>query len=199
MKKDLERILQIAFKNAKQQCNSEESCQLEMIERKKHNDRSKQWIAHLSAQLLQLTKESNKTNDQEFCAFYRNNANLEDRKIFGLNEFLFDIVIAQMIEFESAHKKAKFKAIRNAKWLVESEFQTGTSRPLLLDINKLALGTTENKLFIMSNSDKSIMKSWVTDTIKKLMHDEKANVFLAVVPHPRDWKNKDIIEVEQIV
>lgn len=136
-----------------------------------------------------------------FRSFYGNNPNKATAEIFNLNEFLFDIVIAQMIEINSASQSntKKLQAIYCGKWIVESEFQTNNSRALLLDLNKLAIAKSENKLFIMSDCNKNTMKDWVIKTAKELMNMEEENFYLAIVPHPKDWTSKENIEVQKII
>lgn len=204
MKDNLEDALTTAFQLAKKKCDKHENkCfSLSMSDGKKHNDRSKAWIKFLARELLKMTQASHPVTAENilFRSFYRNNSNKVTAQIFNLNEFLFDIVIAQMIEINSAsHSKVrKLQAIKYGKWIVESEFQINNSRALLLDLNKLAIAKSENKLFIMSHSNKNTMKNWVIKTAKELMDTANENVYLAVVPHPQDWTINDKIEVEKI-
>ncbi|MEN3978545.1 hypothetical protein [Acinetobacter sp. CWB-B33] len=140
MTENLENALTTAFQLAKKKCDKHENkCfSLNMSDGKKHNDRSKAWIKFLARELLKMTQASHPITDEDilFRSFYRNNSNKVTAEIFNLNEFLFDIVIAQMVEINSAsHSKVKkLQAIKYGKWIVESEFQINNSRALSLNL-----------------------------------------------------------------
>ena len=198
MLESLEKALKTSLMFAKQQSECEEQKNTEIKESIKHNQRSKLWISYLAKQLLTMEQTNKQTHN--LVSFFRNNTDVETRQIFNLNEFLFDIVIANMCELNSANEKKKItlKAIKNAEWIVESEFQANNSRALLLDINKLVIAKAKNKLFIMSLNHTETMKAWVIQTIRTLMDCENENIYLAIVPHPKDWKTKHDIEVLKI-
>lgn len=205
MKNQLLIEIKQAFIYAKEHCEKDEFLP-EMIDdsKNKHARRSKSWINYLANQLL-VSTEKNRLEKDEYLAFYQGNH--ETRQILGINEFLFDIVIAKMTNIKTAsgfrHPQAKdetLKALSQAIWIVESEFELRNSRALLLDMNKLVLANARNKLFVMSIDKKSRIENWAEQTLRELTKDDEANIFLARIPHPKDWfqLNVDDIEIIQI-
>ncbi len=205
MKNQLLIEIKQAFIYAKEHCGKDEFLP-EMIDdsKNKHARRSKSWINYLANQLL-VSTEKNRLEKDEYLAFYQGNH--ETRQILGINEFLFDIVIAKMTNIKTAsgfrHPQAideTLKALSQAIWIVESEFELRNSRALLLDMNKLVLANARNKLFVMSIDKKSRIENWAEQTLRELTKDDEANIFLARIPHPKDWfqLNVDDIEIIQI-
>ena len=76
-----------------------------------------------------------------------------NRKDFGLNELLHDVMVCRVGEVESSIHKKKLCFIKEVLWQVESEFAHDT-RITLIDFNKLVLGSGKNKLFIVSQVKK---------------------------------------------
>lgn len=114
----------------------------------------------------------------------------DNREHFFLNELLFDITVAEVISIEPAKQKQKqLFAITGCQWIVESEFHRKNSRELLKDFNKLQIGTSKNKLFIMSAG--CGLEQWAKDTFRELAHDSASNFYLAFVPHPNDWSSEN--------
>ena len=64
-----------------------------------------------------------------------------NRKDFGLNEILHDVLVCKVDEVESSVHKKKLCFIKEVLWQVESEFAHNT-RSSLVDFNKLILGLT---------------------------------------------------------
>jgi len=201
----LYQIIQQSFSQAVQECRQfelEQSFQDNLT--RCHANRSREWINCLAKQLLQVSKDNHSIVEDKFLAFYRGND--KDRQVFGLNEFLFDIVVAKMLELNTASgwRNAKandgmLKAIEKAIWIVESEFQLKDSRALLVDMNKLALAKAKNKLFVMSLDPLSKMNTWAEQTLKTLTKGDDATVFLAKIPHPKDWSVNQHIELIEIL
>lgn len=208
MKQDLKRLISLAFQEAKIKSLEHERQQepnLKLI----HAQRSRYWIERLAENLL-LTTLHDRPGDEEYLAFYRSKEydenGLKQRQIFGLNEFLFDVVVGKMVDIPTASTQPNLqsvyltlKGIEKAIWIVESEFQFKNSRALLLDINKLAVSKAKNKLFIISLDENSRINEWAKDVIKKLMKGDDANVYLASVPHPKNWLIQDQILLEEII
>ena len=94
---------------------------------------------------------------------------------------------------------ATLKGIEKAIWIVESEFQFKDSRALLVDINKLAISKAKNKLFVISLDENSRINEWARSVIKKLMKGDDANVYLATIPHPKNWMTQEQILLEEII
>lgn len=205
----LKNIIQNSFNQAVEYCNTFELENIESEQRFRHANRSRIWIETFAKALLKASQQA-EVSAENHQAFYRKNRkddHQEDNnaQMFGLTEFLFDIVIAEMTEFDTASKKrhphskyAKLQAIRKAVWIVESEFKRKDSRALLLDMNKLVLGRAEHKLFIMSQ-DESDTQDWAIETLNTLSKEDDAKIFLARIPHPCDWgephKNVEVFKI----
>ena len=198
MKEMLYKLCQDAFNEAYKQSNLyQQSEEFKEIESNKslqilHAQRSRYWIESLAEILLVYIRE-NYIQEHEYSAFYRGNQ--ENRKFLGLNEFLFDIVVARMREFITARdsqnsepKFEKLKAIEQIVWLVESEFQLKNSKALLIDMNKLAVGKAKNKLFVMSLDIGSNINQWAEKMLSELTKGDDANIYLAKIPHPANWE-----------
>ena len=208
MKENLEKLIRLAFIEAKVKAFVEEDGQTD--DPKLFNARrSRYWVEALAENLL-FSARQGRPNDEEYLTFYRSKEyeenGLRQRQIFGLNEFLFDIVVGKMVDIPTASTYrnlqsdyATLKGIEKAIWIVESEFQFKDSRALLVDINKLAISKAKNKLFVISLDEQSKINPWAKDVIKKLMRGDDANVYLASIPHPKNWHNQDQILLEEII
>jgi hypothetical protein len=107
--------------------------------------------------------------------------NATHRKEFGLNELLYDVLVCQVDIVEKYGKPLVY--IQDVVWQVESEFARDR-RQALYDFNKLVLGAGHNKLFIgpqVSDYHRYI------DTLLPAADRCTGNVYLALIPHPRDW------------
>lgn len=198
MKEVLYKLCQDAFKKAYAQSSLyQQSAEFKKIAPDKslqilHAQRSRYWIESLAEILLVYVRE-NYVQEHEYSAFYRDNQ--ENRKFLGLNEFLFDIVVAKMNEFITARdsqnaepKFEKLKVIEQIVWLVESEFQLKNSKALLIDMNKLAVGRAKNKLFVMSLDIGGNINQWAEKMLSELTKGDDANIYLAKIPHPSSWE-----------
>ncbi|WHP04474.1 hypothetical protein QLH32_10375 [Acinetobacter corruptisaponis] len=205
---NLRNIIQNSFNQAVQYCDASELEKLDCEDRLRNANRSRVWIETLAKSLLKASQLE--ISIEKYQAFYRKNRKNDHQvdnnaQMFGLTEFLFDIVIAEMVEFDTASKKrnikskyTKLQVIRKAVWIIECEFQRKDSRALLLDMNKLVLGRAEHKLFIMSQ-DESETQDWAIETFNVLSKDDDAKIFLARIPHPCDWgKQHNKVEVFEI-
>ena len=83
-----------------------------------------------------------------------------NRKDFGLNELLHDIVVCTVGDVESHVHGEKLLFIKDVLWQVESEF-AHDDRQVLLDFNKLVLGSGKNKLFIGSQVRKGAIDAFL--------------------------------------
>lgn len=203
MKNQLLAEIKQSFTQAKKHCeNNEFLSDPKDALQKKHAHRSKLWINYLAEQLL-ISSKKDRPETEEYLAFYQ--ANKERRQLLGLNEFLFDIVIGKMTNIKTASgfrnqlaKDETLKALSHAVWIVESEFQLKNSRALLVDMNKLILGKAKNKLFVMSIDNGSRIENWAEETLRLLTKEDDANIFLAKIPHPKDWFNLNVDDIELI-
>ena len=111
-----------------------------------NQNRSKSWVKALAEQFNMRYEGA--TDIRVFSK-----SDYSNRKDFGLNELLHDVVVCRVGEVESSVHKKKLCFIREVLWQVESEFAHNT-RSSLIDFNKLVLGSGKNKLFIASQVKK---------------------------------------------
>jgi len=141
-----------------------------------HRDRSRVWVETLADHFRQHFER-----EPDVRVFSKHNPS--HRKDFGLNEFLFDILVCRVDTVESAVHKRTLYYVRDVMWQVESEL-TKDSRKALLDFNKFVLGSADNKLFVGSQvSDRVSFLSVLIPAAKAC----QGNVFAALIPHPRHW------------
>lgn len=157
----------------------------------RNNERSKKWVSALSNSLLNQTQRLS-SKVVTHLGFHKGNSS--NKKVFGLNEFLFDIVIAEMVLINSAgngNPKSikKLEAIKKVKWVVESEFCGDDSKKILLDLNKLILAKADNKLLVISCTSANL-QGWTEQVLEMLSENDDANIYLAAVPHPNSWGDK---------
>lgn len=157
----------------------------------RNNERSKKWVSALSNSLLDQTKSLSSLSAVHL-GFHKGNKG--NRKVFGLNEILFDIVVAEMVTINSAgngHPNSikRLEAIKKAKWVVESELCSNDSKKILLDLNKLILAKADNKLLVISCASANL-QGWTERVLEMLSEKDDANIYLAVVPHPNSWGDK---------
>jgi hypothetical protein len=141
-----------------------------------HRNRSQAWIRQLGEAFLHALD-----SDSSVRVFTRGDTT--HRADFGLNELLYDVLVCRVNSVPSAKWGKPLYYIEEALWQVESEFARD-SKQALIDFNKLVLGSGRNKLFIGPQvSDKPSF-------IEVLLPAARAcigNVYVALVPHPRDW------------
>jgi len=155
----------------------------------RNKKRSKHWVSSLSNLLLDQTNK-NELEDVRYSAFHQGNSN--NKTEFGRNEFLFDIVIAEIMTIESAgngrqNSKKNLDVIKKLKWVVESEFCIRNSREVLFDLNKLVVAKAENKLLIISCDSVNLI-NWAKQSLITLSAGDEANIYLASIPHPASWE-----------
>lgn len=82
--------------------------------------------------------------------------------------------------------------VKKGIWAVESEFARDSSQAVV-DFNKLVLASADDKLFICSqvNDQRAFL-----DTLGPVADACSGKVYLACVPHPRDWREGEMQEVE---
>ena len=111
--------------------------------------------------------------------------NYSNRKDFGLNELLYDILVCKVGDVESSIHKKRLCFIKEVLWQVESEFAHNT-RSALIDFNKLVLGSGRNKLFIASQVKKGTENSFLS-VLKPAAGYCMGDVYVAMIPHPSHW------------
>jgi hypothetical protein len=146
-----------------------------------HRNRSKNFVETVASQ---LRKEY---QDQKYV-FVLSKHYDKARMEFGLNELLYDILVCETSHVASVLEKETLTYITKAIWEIESEFARN-SREAIYDFNKLVLGSSENKLFIGPQvSDEA---GFLNPLIEVAKHC-KSNTFVALVPHPSEWKSKSL-------
>ncbi|MFC1983054.1 hypothetical protein ACFLV5_04660 [Chloroflexota bacterium] len=144
--------------------------------------RSQYWINALTEQFQKRYE-----GDSEIRIFSKlNNLN---RKDFGLNELLYDVLICRVGEVESSLHKRKLCFIKEVLWQIESVFAHNT-RSVLIDFNKLVLGSGRNKLFITSQVKKGTENSFLS-VLKPAAGYCIGDVYVGMIPHPSNWVDTD--------
>ena len=140
--------------------------------------RSQNWVKALAEQF-----KKRYDGDSEIRIFSKNDDS--NRKDFGLNELLHDVLVCKVDGVESYVHKKKLYFIKEVLWQVESEFARNT-RSLLVDFNKLVLGSAKNKLFIASQVKKGTENSFLK-VLKPAAAYCTGDVYVGMIPHPGDW------------
>jgi hypothetical protein len=146
-----------------------------------HRDRSKNFVKSLAKELKEYYKEKS-------GVYILSKHSKHHRREFGLNELQFDILVCETNQVTSSDRKKHLTYVTKAIWQIESEFSRN-SREALHDFNKLVLGTSENKLFIgpqVSNQEGYLK------TLEKPASHCDSNTYVALVPHPSEWKQESL-------
>jgi hypothetical protein len=160
--------------------------------------RSSQWISELATSVRRhLARHQSRIIEQgdwgqSECVVFDRSCK-DNRSHFRLNEFLFDILIAQTTELKSQRGRT-LRAIAQVHWAVECELKRTDSRAILIDMNKLIVSHAENKLLIISR-DTSLVE-WSCQTMDTLFGNTPGNLFLATIPHPATWDKQLTAEVQ---
>ncbi len=173
---DVKHLLQEALQQA--QSKPDEGETIQRINR----NRSQYWVEALSEQFRKSYE-----GDSEIRIFTK--SNYSNRKDFGLNELLYDILVCRVGEVESSIHKKKLCFIKEVLWQVESEFAQDT-RSSLIDFNKLVLGSGLNKLFIASQVKKGTENLFL-EVLKPAAGYCTGDVYVGLVPHPSKWVDID--------
>jgi len=145
--------------------------------RQLHSMRARIWVERLAANLR------NQYPDDAVRVLSKYDST--NRKEFGLNELLYDILVCRVNTASSKGHGKPFFYVEDVLWQIESEFARDR-RHALYDFNKLVLGAGQNKLFVGPQVHDN------SSYLQTLLPAAKAcggNVFVALVPHPRDWGN----------
>ncbi len=171
---DIKQLLQESLVLAQAEPDKGDSTQ------KRNQNRSRSWVSILAAQLK--AQYSTNSDIRVFSKYDKAN-----RKDFGLNELLYDIVVCRVDEVASSTHKKKLYYIKDTIWQVESEF-AHDSRQALIDFNKLVLGSAQNKLFIGSQVRKG-KEDLLLNVLKPAARVCTGHVYVALIPHPAKWKD----------
>jgi len=173
----IKQIVTEAFEAAKQKAVDATTDQ------ERNRQRSIIWVESLASAFREYYQI--KDNYRVFSKYYED---IETRKDFGLNELLYDISVCKINYTESPKHKTKLAYIEKALWLVESEMAKDT-RQLVYDFNKLLIGDAENKLFV--GPINTYNKEQI-EIFKKIALNCKGNVWVAMIPHPGEWKKTNL-------
>jgi len=148
---------------------------------KLHRERSKNLVEQL-ADSFRRNYSSNK-NIRTFSKHY-----YEQREEFGLNEYLYDILVCEFDLVKSARQHKDLYYIKEAIWTVESEFAKN-SREALKDFNKLVISNSTNKLFI---GPLNFVNEKFIDTLLPAAKNCNGNVYACLITHPSHWSDSQI-------
>ncbi len=178
---NLQEILENAYEAARKKAHEEEAGDCNKDEGRRNSNRSSMWVEALGCELYRNEKMKDLT-----VLFTKGKYNND----FKINEFLYDILIAKTGESKSKDKKITLKYVKEAVWQVESEFSEN-SRESVVDFSKLVIGKAQHKLFIGPYIKKS--NELLQDVLKKPARAAavSGNCYLGLIPHPRDWCNKE--------
>ena len=173
---DVKQLLQEALKQAQPKPDKGETKQ------KININRSQNWVKALAEQFKKRYE-----GDSEIRIFTK--TDYSNRKEFGLNELLHDILVCRVGEVESSTHKKKLCFIKEVLWQVESEF-AHNSKSALIDFNKLVLGSGKNKLFIASQVKKGTENSFLS-VLRPAAGYCTGDVYVGMIPHPSKWVDAD--------
>jgi hypothetical protein len=151
-----------------------------------HAERSAAWVSALAEQLRVYSEScAPKGPVVSFCRGYDGN-----RSEFRTNELLFDVLVAETTTVPSVKRKTRrLHALSKALWVVESELKRTDSRDVLIDLNKMVVAKSANKLLVVSGSTRLV--EWSMERMAELLDPFESNVFLATIPHPALWSRPD--------
>ncbi|MFC1985327.1 hypothetical protein ACFLT4_05050 [Chloroflexota bacterium] len=145
-------------------------------------NRSRYWVEALTEQFQKRYE-----GDSEIRVFSKTDPS--NRKDFGLNELLHDVVVCRVDEVKSYVRGKTLLFIKEVLWQVESKF-AHDSRKALVDFNKLVLGSGENKLFIGSRVKKGTENSFLS-VLRPAAGYCTGDVYVGMIPHPSKWVDTD--------
>lgn len=169
---DVKQLLQDALNQARSNPDTGETAQ------KINMNRSRSWVKALAEQFKKRYK-----GDSEIRVFSKSDPS--NRKDFGLNELLYDILVCRVGEIESSIHKEKLCFVKEVLWQVESEFAHNT-RSALIDFNKLVLGSGKNKLFVASQVKKGTENLFLS-VLQPAAKYCTGDVNVCMIPHPSKW------------
>ncbi len=174
--RDVKQLLQEALQQAQSESDAGDTTQ------KINLNRSSNWVKALAEQFKKQYE-----GDPEIRVFTK--SDYSNKRDFGLNEMLYDIMVCRVGEVESSVHKTKLLFIKEALWQVESEFAHNT-RSALIDFNKLVIGSGKNKLFIASQVKRGTENSFLS-VLRPAAGHCIGNVYVGMIPHPSKWVDTD--------
>ena len=141
-----------------------------------HANRSRNFVEKLRKNILNEYKD-----DDTIRAFSKYNK--ANKKEFGLNELLYDILVCKTDKVQSGRRKKSMTFVTKSLWQIESEFSKNPVQAVY-DFNKLVIGASENKLFIAPNIE---YYNDFLNPLSKLANLCNSKTYIAFIPHPKDW------------
>ncbi|MFC2070487.1 hypothetical protein ACFLTB_04885 [Chloroflexota bacterium] len=169
---NVKQLLQEALQQAQSESDTDETTQ------KININRSRNWVKALAEQFKKRYE-----GDSEIRVFSK--SDFSNRKDFGLNELLYDVLVCKVGEVKSSLHKKDLCFIKEVLWQVESEFAHNT-RSSLVDFNKLVLGSANNKLFIAPQVKKGTENSFLS-VLRPAAGYCTGDVYVGMIPHPSKW------------
>ncbi len=146
---------------------------------KRNRLRSSDWVCALA----ETFEKEYDVSDVHRVFWLGNDTNREQ---FGINEYLFDVMVCSVSTVESLQRQSnRLEFIDQCHWQVESEFNRSNSREVIVDMSKLVVGSAENKLFIAAHRT-----SGEQDLLKLCAGIARrciGAVYFAFVAHPDEW------------
>ena len=145
-----------------------------------HGNRSAQWVDALARQF-----QANYALGRRHRVFWKGNE--DNKRHFGIRELLFDVTVCSVsttLSLQSPPQSLEF--ISDCHWQIESEFADNSTRPVIVDMSKLVLGSAENKLIVAARRDTEGRRN-VLAQCADIAACCRTNVFFLFVSHPRDW------------
>ncbi len=109
-----------------------------------------------------------------------------------MNELLYDVAILKYATVYSGKSNKELAYVTDALWLVESELSLN-KREALYDFNKLVIGRSKNLLFVGPLVNGAEEQKSYLEVLGAAAKHCSCSVYLALIPHPGDWGNKDSV------
>jgi hypothetical protein len=114
---------------------------------------------------------------------------LDNRTEFDRNEFLCDIAVYRTARLPDEMFLGNTPFICAMEWCIESEFEESDQREMLKDFSKLLVVDAHDKLYIAPMNEK---REWFRTMLHHVAKsNRRGNIWLAQMPHPRDWRTSD--------
>ncbi len=200
---DLKKIIKTAFENAREKTKDikVENDVKDDVKGNNHSIKASFWVESLALELHKYT-------GNDLKCFYKENKlkeekdkinSVQNKKDFLIIEYLHDILICSTEVVKSSKKKKDLDFINHVFWQVESELiHSRDGRQILLDFNKLILGSAKNKLFIASQKvggDEADFLNFLSEPADVC----SGNLYLALIPHPEQWDDEYKIKVYEFI
>lgn len=176
-RKDVHELVQAAYESARAKTNRTEQ-QESMTPQARNRNRSKEFVEALGEGFRERY-----VGRKSVAVLTKHYETPIQRRRFGMNELLYDVLVCDTAQVDSATKKEKLTYVTKGLWLVESEFARD-SRQAIYDFNKLVLGRGENLLFIgpQTNDPEAFLAP-----LAAAAEACTTPLYVSLVPHPNDW------------